>query len=136
MRKFWIVAILAVLWNLTGDFAWFSQSHADLVAMRKVDPVTAEIWQAMPGWVWAAYAVAVWSGTAGALTLLVRSRFATLLFALSFVAVLVQFGWSFLGSDLLAAKGPATLLFPAVIALIALAETLWSRRQTMAGVLR
>ena len=136
MRGFWIIAIVALLWNLAGDFAWYSQSHADLAAMAKTDPVTARIWQAMPGWAWAAYAVATWSGTAGAIALLARHRFAVPLFALSLLCVIIQFGWSFLGTDLLATKGPTTLVFPALIALIALAETLWSRRQVAAGVLR
>jgi len=136
MRRFWIIAALIVLWNLAGDAAWFAQSHADLDAMAKADPVTARIWQAMPGWAWAAYAIATWSGTLGALALLARSRFAPTLFALSLAGIVVQFGWSFLGSDLLSAKGPATAIFPAFIALVAIAEIVWSRRQVAAGVLR
>ena len=136
MRRYWSVAILSLAWNVSGDMAWYSQSHADLVTMAGVDPVSAQVWQAMPRWAWAAYALAVWSGTAGALALLARRRLAEPLFAMSFVAVIAQFGWTFLGSNLLAAKGPWTLAFPAVIALIALAETLWSRHQAAAGTLR
>jgi len=135
-RRFWIIAALILLWNLAGVFAWYSQSHADLAAMASTDPVTARIWQAMPGWAWAAYAIATWAGTAGAIALLARRRFAAHFFVLSLAGVIAQFGWTFLGTDILATKGASTTLFPAVIAAIALAEIAWSCRQSAAGNLR
>lgn len=136
MRRYWMIAAAALLWNLAGDAAWYAQANADLVAMARTDPVSARIWQAMPQWAWNAYATATLTGTAGALALLARSRVAPVFFAISLCGVVVQFGWTFLASDLLAVKGPGTAIFPAVIALIALAEIWWSRRQVAAGVLR
>ncbi|MDE2404224.1 MAG: sugar transporter [Sphingomonadales bacterium] len=136
MRRFWIVATFILLWSIAGVAAWYAQSHADLAALSRTDPVAARAFAAMPGWAWAAYFIATWSALAGAVALFARSRHATTCFALSLAGVVVQFGWSFLATDVLASKGPGAAVFPAVIALIALAELVWSRRLTAAGTLR
>lgn len=131
MRRFRIVAIGLLLWNLLGVMAWYTQSHADLAAMARTDPVTAQIWRAMPGWAWGAYALAVWAGTLGAVALLMQRRWAIVLFALSLAGVVAQFGWTFLGTDIIARKGPATAVFPAVIALIGIFQLWWAKRQPL-----
>jgi len=135
-RSFWIVAIVFLLWNLAGDGAYLAQATQDLDALAKTDPVSAEAFRTMPDWAWSAYAVAVWVGTAGAIAVLLRRRIATLLFAISLVAVIVQFGWTFFGTDLVAQKGFGAAAFPLLIAVIAVVEIAWSRRQAQAGTLR
>ncbi len=50
----------------------------------------------MPGWAWVAYAIGVGVGTLGAIGLLLRKWWAPLAFALSLIAVLVQFSYPFL----------------------------------------
>jgi hypothetical protein len=73
---YWIVALLALLWEALGCYAYLTQISA-------VDDVT-------PVWVSAAFAVAVWVGLLGAILLLMRQKFARAAFAVSLVAVLVQ----------------------------------------------
>jgi hypothetical protein len=136
MRTFWILAIAILLWNIAGDIAYLTQVTADWDGLAKTDPVTADSFRQMPKWAWGAYAVAVWVGTAGALALLVRRRIAALLFAISFVAVIIQFSWCFTVFHLIAKKGPGTLVFPVIIALIALLSALYAQRKTREGVLR
>ncbi|WP_443477762.1 sugar transporter [Novosphingobium aerophilum] len=136
MRKFWIIAILILLWNLAGDVAYLVQASADPGEIARQDPVQAQAFREMPGWAWTAYAVAVASGTIGSVMLLSRRGWAWMLFALSFVAVVIQFGWSFLGFDMLGAKGPASAIFPLLIAGIALASTIYARRKRADGTLR
>jgi hypothetical protein len=136
MRTFWIFAIALLLWNLLGVAAYLMQVTADNKALAMTDPVTADSFRQMPFWAWSAYAIGVLAGTAGAIALLFKHRIATTLFAISFVMVLVQFGWTFLGFGLVAKKGAGTLIFPAVIAIIALASTLYAREKTRDGTLR
>ena len=50
--------------------------------------------------------------------------------------MLVQFGYTFLGTDLLAVKGPTAAIFPAVIIAIAIAQWFYARAQADKGVLR
>lgn len=86
MRSFWTIAVILLLWNLMGDAAYLMQVTADLDELAKSDPVTADAFQAMPQWAWAAYAIAVWIGTVAAITLLMRRKIAGSLFAVSLIA--------------------------------------------------
>ena len=73
---FWLVAGIAFLWEAMGCYMYVAQvtmSAADLAALPAQQ---RELWEAMPGWVTGAYAVAVWAGLAGAIGLLLRHRLA------------------------------------------------------------
>ena len=62
-------------------------------------------------------------GFLGALAMLARSVLARPLFVVSLIAIVVQFGWLFTQTDILAHRGVATTLpFPLVIAVIAAVE--------------
>ncbi|QGN55605.1 sugar transporter [Novosphingobium sp. Gsoil 351] len=135
-RSFWIVAGLLLVWSLIGDAAYLSQVTADLAKMATTDPSTAKAFAAMPEWAWSAYAVAVWVSTLAAIALLLRRRIAAPLYAVSLVAVLVQFGWTFLGSDVIADKGASAAIFPLIIIAIAAFSLWYSWRKAQERVLR
>lgn len=136
MRAFWTIATVLLIWNLIGDAAYLMQVTADLDAIARTDAVTAEAFRAMPAWAWGAYAVAVGGGTIGAVLLMLRREVAWVFFAASLAGIVVQFGWTFLGFGLIAAKGWSTVLFPAVIFAIALASLLYARAKAKDGTLR
>jgi len=136
-RSFIVIAILLLLWNLLGVAAFVMQYHADLTELAKTDPVTADAFARMPGWAWGAYALAVGAGLIGAILLLARKALAAPLFLLSLIAVIVQFGYTFLDTNLIAQKGAAaTVPFPAFIVAVAVAQLLYSRSQVAKRVLR
>ena len=136
MRSFRIIAAALLVWNLIGIAAFITQITADLDRLAQADPLMADAFRAMPQWAWGAYAVAVFVGTAGALALLLRRRIAQELFAVSLVAILVQFGWTFLGYDLIAKKGASTAIFPLVLIAIAASATLYARSKAADRTLR
>lgn len=129
-------AIIFLLWNCMGLAAFAMQSMADLGELTKTDAYQAKIWSDMPGWAWGAYAVAVGAGLAGAIALLARLHVAVWLSAVCVIAVIVQFGWTFLGTDILAVKGPSTVLFPLFILVMAVAQTLYAKSLRARGALR
>jgi CHASE2 domain-containing sensor protein len=135
-RYFFPVAIAALLWNLMGDAAYLMQVTADLSALAKSDPYTARMFAQMPKWAWAAYAIAVWGGTLATICLLLKRAVAAPLYAVSIVAIVVQFGHSFLRTDLLAVKGWITAIFPAVILILGIAQFLFARAMVVKRVLR
>lgn len=82
-------------------------------------PGRVAFFRALPAWFAWDYAVATGASLAGAIALLRRSRLAMVLYAVSLAAVVVQFGYVFLATDLIAHKGAAaTVPFPAFIAAI------------------
>ena len=136
MRRFRTISIALLVWNLIGIAAFVAQITADLDQLARTDPATADAFRAMPQWAWGAYAVAVFVGTAAAIALLLRRRIAPVLFAVSLLAILVQFGWTFLGYDLIAKKGASTAIFPLVLIAIAAGATLYARSKVADRTLR
>jgi len=135
-RGFWIVSSLLLVWALIGDAAYLSQVTADLSEMAKTDPTTARAFAAMPTWAWSAYAIAVWIATAAAIALLLRRKLAVPLYAISLIAVLAQFGWTFFGSSVIADKGASAAIFPLVIIAIAAFSLWFAKRKRDEGLLR
>lgn len=134
---YWIVAVLSTLWSCAGCAAYYMQVSMKAADLAKLPPAQQEIWGMMPGWVTAAYAIAVWVGLAGSISLLTRMVWARHLFIVSLIAVLIQFGWTFFGSPILKTVGPAgSIPFPAVIILIAIALVWFSGFATHRGWLR
>lgn len=135
-KRFIIVAALALLWNIMGDAAYLMQVTMDLDALAKTDPYQAQMFATMPEWLWSAYAIAVWVGTLAAIFLLLRRKIAVPLYAVSLAAVLVQFGYTLGATDLLAVKGPAAAIFPAIIIFLTAAQFAYARRMKAQGWLR
>jgi hypothetical protein len=116
---FWAAAIVALLWELAGCYAYLTQISMDAADLAKLPAGQAEMWRTMPIWAKCAYAVAVWVGLTGAIALLMRRRWAREAFAVSLLAVLVQFGWAFLGTPMLRTLGLSAAGFPILIILAA-----------------
>lgn len=121
---YWAAAAVALLWEAMGCYAYMTQVSMDSAALAQLPAQQREIWAAMPVWATGAYAVAVWGGLLGALGLLLRKRWARLAFAASLLAVIVQFGWTFLATPILTTMGPSAAAFPAFILVVA-AVLLW-----------
>lgn len=131
-----IFGVIALLWNVMGIAAFVMQYTADLNALAKTDAYQAKLFAGMPKWAWVAYAVAVFGGLAATIALLLRRRSAVPLYAISLIAVVAQFSHTFFGTDLLAVRGWATAIFPAVIFLLGLLQFLYARSAAAKGLLR
>ena len=94
------------------------------------------MWGNMPGWAWAAYAIAVAAGLGGAICLFLRNKLAAVLFPISLAAVLVQFSYPFLIANGLATLGASALIFPAFIIFMAALQCWLARQWTAKGWLR
>lgn len=118
---FRIVAILLVLWGAMGCFACIQQFRLGADAMGPADAYYRALYATFPAWYNWVYAVAVGAGLLGAVALLMRSAAARALFVISLAAVIVQFGWLFAATDMVAMRGVGTTAsFPAVIVAVAL----------------
>lgn len=114
------IAILLLAWNLIGVAALVSQATMDFEALARTDPYQAQMFLTMPSWAWAAYGIAVIASVIGSVALLLRKAIAVRMFALSLVAMLAQFGRTFLATDLIAVKGWGAAAFPAFIVALGL----------------
>ena len=117
---FWTVAILLVLWESIGVYFCLDQiQHGAASAMWEQTPYHQAFYKTLPGWYNYAYAVATFGGLLGGLALLLRERRAIYLFWASLIAVIIQFGYTFSMTDLIAHEGAAKVVpFPVFIALV------------------
>ncbi|HEX4694878.1 hypothetical protein [Sphingomonas sp.] len=123
---FWIVALLLVAWDAIGVYFCVDQiQHGAMSAMWEHTPYHLAFYAALPIWYNWCYAVATFGGLLGGLALLLKERRAVILFWISLVAVVIQFGYIFAMTDMVAHQGAAkTVPFPIFIALVA-AFAIW-----------
>lgn len=114
---FTATAVLLLLWALAGVAACAGHVVAGEQMAAAQGEWDVAFFRALPAWFAWDYAVATGAGLAGAIALLCRSRLALVLYGISLAAVVIQFGYVFLATDLIAHKGAAaTVPFPAFIA--------------------
>lgn len=118
---FTVIAALLVLWGLAGCASFY----VHVAYGPDIDPAATDwdraYFAALPVWLTLDYAIAVGAGLLGSIALLLRSRFARPLYIVSLIAVVIQFGYIFLATDLAAHKGAVTAYsFPALIFAIAI----------------
>lgn len=118
-KKFWIITSIMLAWNILGVIAFFIDFTMSAEALAAMPDAQRSLYENVPAWATAAYAIAVICGTLGCIALLLKKSVAVPLFVISLVAVLAQMGHAFLGSDLLAVMGPSSLVMPAVITAVA-----------------
>lgn len=125
---FWIATTLLLLWELMGCYACYMQIKLGAAAMGTADQWSLDYYAALPGWYNVVYAIATFGGLLGGVALLLRRRQAAILFWISFIAVVVMFGYAFVATDLIAHKGIGQVLpFPLLIAAVG-AFSIWFAR--------
>jgi hypothetical protein len=132
-RGMMIIGIIFLLWSLVGIGAFVSQWLMAADQLANLPAAQREMWVSMPTWAWAAYAIAVFAGTAGAIALLMKKRMAVALFALSLIAVLFQFTYPFIIADGINTLGATGLIFPIFIIIVAIVQLALARKWRAAG---
>ena len=117
---FWLTGVFALVWNLIGVAMWYLQVNMSAEQLAAMTEPQRQVYEATPGWLNIAFAVAVFAGVLGALGLLLKKRWASTMFLLSLIALLVQMIGAYVVTPAWAAYGPVGLVMPAVLLLIAL----------------
>jgi hypothetical protein len=135
-RPAWFVtaAVILLLWAIAGVASFAAHVLAGEKLAAEQGAWDLAYYRALPAWFAWDYAVATLAGLAGAIALQMRSRLAVVLYVVSLVAVVVQFGYVFLATDLVAHKGAATTMpFPAFIALMGAVQIVVARTAARRG---
>ena len=135
-KAYWVVAFLALVWNLVGLAMFYAQMTLEPSRLAALTEAERQVYLATPTWVNIAFGIAVAGGVLGALGLLLRRRWAVAMFGISLLAILVQFLGAYLSTPAWQAFGAAGLLMP--VLLLVIAGFLWSyaRRCAVRGWLR
>ena len=115
---FWIIGILALLWNIMGVVAYLGQAYMTDDVLNKLPEADQEWYNNVPAWVTAAFAIAVFAGFIACIGLLLRKKWAVTLFVISFIGVLVQQIYNFFIQDFVELTGQR-LYMPIIVVIIA-----------------
>jgi len=117
-NRFYIISVLALIWNILGIIAYLGQVYmTDTV--KSTLPVAEQAYYAnVPGWVTGSFAIAVFAGALGCITLLLRKKSSIYLLILSLLAVIIQFIYNTLIQTFMKIT-VEKLVWPAVIIIIA-----------------
>lgn len=131
---FWIVAVVALLWNLMGLMAFVMDITASAETLAsQYDEVELAAVKQIPNWAKGAYGVAVIFGVLGCIGLLMRKKWAFPCFVLSLAGVLVQHSYFYFMSDMIQIMGAVVLPLMISVLVVAIALAAASQRWMVKG---
>jgi hypothetical protein len=133
---FWIISVLALLWNLMGVAAYIEHVTMTQEVLLAKPIEEQQLYADIPVWATAAFAIAVWGSTLGCILLLLRKKLATPVLSISFAAVLVQMVHSLVISKSIEVYGPGGMIMPIMIMLVGAFLIWYSRKATALGWLK
>ncbi|HEY9168587.1 MAG TPA: hypothetical protein VIN72_03785 [Lutibacter sp.] len=116
---FWIISFAAFLWNISGVVAYLGQAYMTDEVLLALPEAEQNYYNNVPAWVTAAFAIAVFAGIFACVGLLMRKKWATTLFIISLIAVIVQFIYNFFMQTFVEVSGNK-IIMPTAIIIIAL----------------
>ena len=127
---FWGMAGFGVLWNLYGIYQFIGNlTPAGRLAMAQgMTAAQAEIYFSLPAWMTVVFAIGVFGGLLGSLTLAARRGMAVPVLAVSLLGYLALFGGDVYFGVFDAIPGQLAILAFVVVVAVALLATAWVAR--------
>ena len=113
---FWIISIIALLWNAMGVNAYLQQAY-NTTSFRDMypDETVLEMVLNTPAWVMAAFATAVFGGVLGSIFLLLRKKIALPIFVVSLIGIVAQMFYTVFMSKASEIYGPGFIIMPMMV---------------------
>lgn len=120
---FWIVSFIALFWNIMGVIAYLGQAFMTSEALALLPEAEQAYYASVPAWVTAAFAIAVFSGFLGSVALVLKKKWAKLMFLVSFITVVIQILYNLFIQDFVPLSGSRIIL--PLITLVVAAFLVW-----------
>lgn len=124
---FWIVSVIALLWNLMGAYAYLVDAYMSIEDLEAMTQSQRELYESRPAWVTAAFAIAVWGGVLGCIGLLLKKKWARPVLLISLFGVIGQQVFNFFLSNTFEVYGSEAMYAPIVILVISIALVYFAR---------
>lgn len=127
--SFWAIAVIGLLWNCFGAYLYMMARLNPEAVLAGATPVMRDYFVHQPIWANIGYGLGIWGSFLGSVAMVLRSRRAVLLFAVSLLGVVP----SHLGQAL-----AGVLDAPLAITIFVVVAFLWfySRKSAAQGILR
>ena len=117
---FKVTVITAIVWNILGVLAFVGHVMMTPEAIATLPAAEQKLYQDTPVWATIAFAIAVFAGLLGSISLLLKKAICLPLLIASLVGIIVQDINSFLLSNTLEVYGAAVITMPIFVLIIAL----------------
>lgn len=134
---FWLIASLALVWNLLGVGAYlFETTASPETLLAAYSDYEAKAVISRPAWATGIFAIAVFGGALGSLGLILKKKWAIWPLCASLGAVALQQIYIWTQTDAAAHISGAGWLMPAMIPLVAVYLVFFARRAIACGFLK
>ncbi|MDA7884756.1 hypothetical protein N9B23_00130 [bacterium] len=120
-KKFWVVACLALIWNLMGCVIFYGEMFQQEAMISGFEPDQQAWVRGTPGWIYVIFCISVMTGVVGSVLLLLKSKVCIPLFGISFITVLVQMTFTMVIAGGIDVMGPSAAIMPTIVTLLAAA---------------
>ena len=135
-KSFWVISILALLWNLMGLAAYIGMSFMTAeMAAESYGQEFADIFATKPAWATGAFAIAVFAGLLGCIGLLMRKKWARPLFIISLLGIIIHNIWGVMAGTL-SVIGTFDKVMTIAVMAVAVFLIWFTRQKITQGVLR
>lgn len=119
-KSFWVIGVLALLWNFMGVFQFYLATFGLDAMIESLSEAQADLYRGIPMWYTVIFAIAVFTGLLGSITMLVRKKITVPLFGISLLAVLVAQVYWILGTDVMEVMGASSVIMPLIVIAISI----------------
>jgi len=119
-KAFWIIAVLAIIWNIIGVFQVLSATFMEEEMRSNLDEVQLALMNSLPSWYNIVFSLAVFSGLLGSILLLMKKKIAIPVFGISLISVLIYMGYWIFATEATEVYGGEAVLMPLIVIVIAI----------------
>ena len=133
---FWIIGIIALLWNGMGCFNYIAQAYE--MDFYKTGFTEAQIafMDTLPAWNTALFAIAVFAGLIASIAFLMKKKISVMLFIVSFIPALIgQVYWLFGTEAPEVMKDHSPYVAPIMVVVLGIVFIWYSKKMKAEGVL-
>ncbi|CAM1340542.1 hypothetical protein [Tenacibaculum aestuarii] len=130
---FWIIAVAALIWNGLGVMSYLGQAFMTDEVKATLPEAERALYENIPTWVTAAFAIAVFAGLLGSIFLLARKKAARVVFLISLIAILAQMSYNLFMSRAAEVYGPGGVIMPVMVTLIGVFLLMYTKRTIEKG---
>ena len=128
---FWIVSLIALLWNGMGVLQYLQQAYNTENFRAMYTDEQLSMIANTPSWAIAAFAIAVFGGLLGAFALLLRKKWARPLFLVSLIGIIVQMVYNLFISNAMEVYGSGAIAMPIMVLVVGII-LLWFSKKSIA----
>ncbi|MCG7502298.1 hypothetical protein MHM83_10480 [Tenacibaculum sp. Mcav3-52] len=130
---FWIIGVAALVWNGLGVMSYIGQAYMTDEVRAALPEAERALYENIPTWVTAAFAIAVFGGLIGSAFLLMRKKLARPMFLLSLIAIVVQMSYNLFMSRAAEVYGPGSIVMPIMVIVIGVFLLMYSKKTIAKG---